>query len=298
MINICLVLNKKYVPQTIVFLNSLFINNENEAFDIYLLHSELEDEQINKLREFIEIKFKHIFTPIKINEKFFKDAPILWNTHSKEAYYKLLIPKIFSDKLDKILYFDIDIIINGSIKELYNTNIENYCLAATGDYYINKKDIEYKKQLGMTKRDTYFNSGVVLFNINKMLENYDIDKIQRYIKDNGKNFHYHDQEVLNKFYYNKCFLFPEKYNCITKFKGVRDFFNYCFEKNNKQKQPIVIHYAGIKPWNILYNAKYLNLFWKYEKGTLSGLDYDNYMKNRKKSIVQVLLRTIYRIIYP
>lgn len=298
MINICLVLNKKYVPQTIVFLNSLFINNVNEKFKIYLLHSELEDEHLNKLKQFIEKKHKHIFNPMKIDEEYFSDAPILWKTHSKEAYYKLLIPKIFANKLDRILYFDIDIIINGSIKELYNMNIEGYCLAATGDYYINKKDLDYKKQLGMTEADIYFNSGVVLFDINNMLKNYDIEKMQQYISTNGKNFHYHDQEVLNKFYYDKCLIFFEKFNYMTKFKGIFDYIKYCFEKNSKSKQPIVIHYAGIKPWNILYNAKYLELFWKYEKDTVSGLDYTNFMKNRKKVILIVILKKIYRIICP
>ena len=287
--NIALVLNSKYVEQALVFLKSLFINNKSSKFTIYIINSSLKYQEIERLKNRC-IEYNNELVNIKIEEKYFEDAPILWKTHSKEAYYKLLLPEVLPLEVEKILYFDIDIVIDGNIDDLYELDIEQKCLAAVPDYFVNKYFKDYVYGLGI-EEGKYFNSGVVLFNLKKIREVYKFSTAQKYIEENSKNFKFHDQEVLNALFKDNVLLIDEQYNFIAKYRGVKDFLKYKFLKNKNIK---VIHYAGLKPWNEMYYGKYYGKFWEYAKDS-KKLNYKQLRKNRNKNIIIIYLKTLKNI---
>ena len=291
--NICLVINSKVKNQTILFLNSLFINNK-ESFNIYVLSSDLTIDDKNSINSIIPNNSKLTF--ITVDNNYFKDAPILWNTHSKEAYYKLLIPVLIPKDVKKIIYFDIDIIINNSIEELNSINLNDYYFAACSDYFVNKKMKDYVRSLGIPKNKLYFNSGVMVFNLEKIRKTYKLEDGLTYIKNNGKNFKYHDQEVLNALYNNKTLIIDNKYNCIAKYKNFFDFIGYKLFR--KDENVIVIHYAGIKPWNEKYVGKFFEKFILYSDIVHDELKIDYILKYRKKHKIYLLLKLIKNILIP
>lgn len=287
--NIALVLNSKYIEQALVFLKSLFINNRDSEFAVYVINSSLKQEEIDSLENRCR-EYNNKFVNVKIEEKYFEDAPILWKTHSKEAYYKLLLPEVLPQEVEKILYFDIDIVVDGNIDDLYELDISEKCLAAVPDYFVNKYFKEYVNNLGINE-GKYFNSGVVLFNLNKIRQIYKFSTAEKYIEENGKNFKFHDQEVLNALFKENVLLIDEQYNFIAKYRGVKDFLKYKFLRNKNIK---VIHYAGLKPWNEMYYGKYYAKFWKYAKDN-KNLNYNELRKNRNKNIIIIYLKTLKNI---
>lgn len=46
--------------------------------------------------------------------------------------FRIMLPDIMPD-LKKIIYLDTDLFVNTDIEELWNLNIDNYCLAAAPD---------------------------------------------------------------------------------------------------------------------------------------------------------------------
>ena len=228
-----------------------------------------------------------------MNDDCLGDVPILRNDFNKTPYYKLLIPELIPKNIDRILYLDVDIVVNGSIKELYNLDIKDNFFAAAADFIINKKDIEYKKRLGMGKNDNYFNSGVILFDMEKFRQEYTLDKALKYIKINGHQFKFHDQEVLNGMYFKQCYMLDNIYNYITMFTSPLDLVKYYTIDLWKDNKNILIHFANLKPWNTNYIGKYENYFWKYAQ--LSPV-YNELKKFEKNSTVDIISTLSVKII--
>lgn len=67
---------------------------------------------------------------------------------------------------DKIIYLDVDTVINNDIAELYNQDIEDYELGVVRDVFI----------FGLRLKKTYFNAGMLLINVKKCRETGLFDK--------------------------------------------------------------------------------------------------------------------------
>ena len=68
-------------------LTSLFLNNPQEDFTVYLLHSRLNYQDINDVNDFIR-KLDQNFTEIYVSEHAFDDSPTHMH-YTKEMYYRL-----------------------------------------------------------------------------------------------------------------------------------------------------------------------------------------------------------------
>lgn len=198
--------------------------------------------------------------PILIDDSVFDNAPEFWGTTSKETYFKLLIPEVIPKEIDRLLYIDVDIIINGEIRGLYNTDLKGKLLAVHEDYFVNRFELEHKKELGLGENGLYFNAGVMLFNLEKFRKIYDKQKIFDYIDKNKAIIKYHDQDIFNGLFNSDIIVYGEEYNSFSKYKNMLDYVKYHLGIRGKKN---VIHYAGLKPWNDRYFGKYYKLFWKY-----------------------------------
>ena len=202
------------------------------------------------------------------------------NAHiTEETYYRFLIQEALPD-YDKVLYLDSDLVINGDIAELYETNIENYILAATRDPDFlgqingaNKETMEYiRSDFKMKDPYNYFQAGVLLFNEKKMREKHtleewlDLASIPRM---------YNDQDVLNLECEGEVKFVDMKWGMIVDHdhSRVADVISYAPDVIQKEyalahMNPMIIHYAGFKkPW---YDPTedYAQEFWKYARETV------------------------------
>jgi len=97
-------MDSNYLKPLKVMLKSLFINNPNEEFDIYLMHSSIKEEELEDLDRFIEAEGGRLKI-VQINDSYFEDAPTLLH-YTKAMYYRLLAFKFLPEELDRILYLD------------------------------------------------------------------------------------------------------------------------------------------------------------------------------------------------
>lgn len=90
------------------------------------------------------------------------------NQFSIEIYYRILIPWLLPDSVDRALWLDSDIIISGDIAPFYHLDLVEHCIAACEDGgCINRKTRgQDNDRLGLDGKHRYFNSGVLLMNLN------------------------------------------------------------------------------------------------------------------------------------
>lgn len=254
--NILLTLYPNSVMYTKTMLLSLFLHNK-EHLNIYIFHARLKYCEINQLVKFIK-KYGHSVNIIEIEEKYFKDAP-LYRGCTKEIYYRLLAMEKLPNDVKKVLYMDIDIIVNNSLNEFYNTEFDNKYFVVCEDSNHSRNNDELYDILNIPKEKNYFNSGVLLFNLDLLRKTNQTTKIRKFMRGNWskKNKWFHDQNILNSMYYD-CVKYKEYilFNCLI--KNVPDEKKEFCLKNSS-----IFHFAGIKPWNYKYPSKCYKIWWKY-----------------------------------
>lgn len=282
-INILCTPDDNYIPYCGIMLTSLFENNKNYDFDVYVICEAISKINLNNL----ELLTKHYNANIHIksvDNNTFNDCPIRVGDHvSIAAYYRLIAADILPKRLDKILYLDCDIIINNDITELYDHNISDYAFAAVIDeaFFYN---VKYER-LCYDKRYSYINSGVILFNLDYWRKNNLAKKSIEYISKYPERIKFHDQDTLNAVLHKEMKLLPIKYNLQTGFlltHNTQYYKNELEEIIAAANSPIIIHFTGAsKPWYKGSRHPFCNLFLYYKSISLWK---DEPLKRYKKSL--------------
>ena len=208
---------------------------------------------------------------ITVNNDVLKDCPIRLGDHvSIATYYRLLAPYLLPKNIEKILYIDCDIIINGNLSSLYEINIKGHPIAMSKDeaYFIEEK----YTRLDYSRSYTYKNAGVALINLKHWRENDIANICLEYISKNPEKLTFHDQDTINAVLHKEIKLLPIKYNLQTGFL-LTDYSKH-FEKEMVEileaaKEPVIIHYTGVsKPWYKDSKHPYTKRFLYYKSMSL------------------------------
>lgn len=262
--------DNNYTPYCGIMLTSLFENNKETGFTIYIVTANITSANKEQLEQLCK-SYNNRIEIIEIDNKILDNCPIREGDHvSIAAYYRIFAPILLPEEINKILYLDGDIIINNSIADFYNTNIDNYALGGIIDEdYLSQK--KYNR-LGIPFNKEYINSGVLLINLKYWREHNLTDKCLSYIDKNKKNIVQHDQDVLNAVLNGNIKQLPLKYNFQTGFlfKNVYPFDDKVKnEISDTAYNPTVIHYTTIrKPWVKRCQHPYRNHFHYYRKKSL------------------------------
>lgn len=233
--NIIFCINNTYVRFVSVTILSILENNKSNI-KFYVLSNDIDAYSKKHLKKLIggypnaSIEFMYvenkIFLDFKLNIKYI----------SVETYYRYVIADFFPN-MDKCLYLDADVIVNGDLNKFYNTNIDNYYCAGVKDLYI--QEIDYTQKIGL--RGLYINAGVMLFNLYKIREDNMIHKLFDNTRKMKDKIIYQDQDVINITFNGNIKEVDSVYNFASS--------NIVHEKN-KWSRAVVIHYTGeVKPWN-------------------------------------------------
>ncbi|MDO5308851.1 MAG: glycosyltransferase family 8 protein [Planctomycetia bacterium] len=110
--------------------------------------------------------------------------------------YRLFAEKYLPQDLKKVLYLDVDIIVLKSLKPLWETELKDAFLAARDDPYIRKSHIE---RLGCAPNHRYFNSGVLLMNLQLWREKDVLSELLDLSIELHDRVEFPDQDLLNAY---------------------------------------------------------------------------------------------------
>ncbi len=265
--NILITINKKFLKQANVLLNSIQYSNSEENFNIYVLHKELDEDDEKVINNNIDLRrFQINF--IKISENEICQFPVYEKRYPPEIYFRIFASKYLPQNLKRILYLDADTLVINSLKELYETEFDgNYYIATTHIKKVLHKLNEIR--LNIKEDEPYINTGVLLMNL-EALRKINIEKeVKEFVKENEKKLLLPDQDIIVSIYGDKIKLVDSlKYNL-----GERTLNTYNINHPQNPiglkwicKNTVIIHYYGRnKPWNKQYIGK-LNCFYnKIEK---------------------------------
>ena len=162
-VNILVTLDENYIPQLNVMLSTLLRFNPGCDFDVYLLHTSIRKEALTSTENLLCGRGRLI--PVDASDMPLSDAPTT-SRYPKEIYYRIFAAKYLPETVNRVLYLDPDLVINGSILPLYNLPMEDYFYAAAS--HIGNPGLIHKfneLRLDMGDDSPYINSGVLLMNL-------------------------------------------------------------------------------------------------------------------------------------
>ena len=131
------------------------------------------------------------------------------------SMFRVMLPELLPD-VDKIIYLDADILVNRDIKELWDIDIQNYCLAAVPDYStVNGLETPYPVAKQEVPASHYFNTGVLCMNLDRIRAKGSMhEKVLNYLEENP-DARLLDQDALNAVYGGETFLVDGSWNTFT-----------------------------------------------------------------------------------
>lgn len=269
MINVVCNIDNSYLKYCIVMLTSLFVTNKDEHFHIYIIAGELSDEAKKVISSVVEDEYGQELSFYIVGDKLLEYCPIDKNGYiSIATYYRCFLVSILPESISKVIYLDCDLIVNGPIKEFWESDIDSYAVGCVEDMWSGKND--HYSRLQYSAEYSYFNAGVLLINLNYWRKNNIESQIVSYIQKYPDRLLYNDQDVLNAVLFEQRKFLPYRWN-------MQDGF---FRKKRKMKvsslpavdaemsKAVIIHFTGgKKPWHDECVHPCKKLYLKYQDMT-------------------------------
>lgn len=246
-VHLSFVSDRNYAVSLGVLLCSIFKNSATKDNKIiHIFDTGIDPTDRNKL--------KNLVTQHNSKIHFYSIDTAMYHHLHIDAHFtysnfaKLQIPGILNN-LSKVLYLDCDMLAIDDVDKIYSRSFET-TIAAVHD--VNVFDATY---LGMQNHLEYFNSGVMLINIQKWRENHTDEKLDDLIRRNEIKAKYVEQDFLNVvLHIDWTDLGIE---CNTQAQSFADY-------STGKIGSIILHFTGPqKPWSMESHVPFRNLYAPY-----------------------------------
>jgi len=250
--------DNNYVPFLAVAIKSMLDNASKDNFyNVHILTDGLLEENINKLKDNMTDNSRLIIDDMNDCLSNYKDKLLvtLRDYYSLAIFFRLFIAQLYPD-YDRAIYLDSDIVVLGDISCFFDIDLENNVLGAIVDdviyankdlrFYVNNAvGINYKK---------YFNSGVLLIDLNEFRAQNILEKFLRLVECYNFETIVPDQDYLNIL-------------CENKVKFIDKSWDRMAIDENYSGDLNLIHYNNyFKPWNS-DGVPYARFFWQWAEKT-------------------------------
>lgn len=235
-INVALCTDENLIGHIGTLLYSIDVNTSSFV-DVYIMYYDLSEKSLDELARlndiFATVKVHMIRVSDKQQEKLSKislatDLPIT-------SCYRFILADLLPNQ-DRIIYLDIDTLVLGDLTELWKTDLEGSFIGVARDAIL-YEDMDINQKF-VFEKEVYFNSGVLLVDLN-LFRKYEVgNKLVKFAIDTTKYCKYGDQDVLNYYFMGALKVLDFMWNCG---KSLID--------ENESKIKIIHFYGPEKPWH-------------------------------------------------
>lgn len=267
--------DKNYLKYLKVLMASVYVNHDkNMQINFYVLHNSLtDDDQLNVSSFAAKYHQKVYFLYVDENKYTNVLCHFKYARYATSTLFPLFAHEVLPEKMQRILYLDIDVAVNGDLTELYQLDFDDcYLIASKPQYNVKDEpqnefeefDRVKKYNISNAKAGDYFNAGVLMMNLAKFRQS-NINAQYYAEKLRGLENIFFDQGILNI-----CFAQETKIlkTCAYNYRlhySAKDYFKRENDRMHGQRnytfypfEPKIIHYCGLlpggntKPWTYYF----------------------------------------------
>ena len=251
-----------YLIPACIMLESLMKKNQEIHFAAHTFTDDLSEESIEKLKNTLEAGGSELILHVlpEHAKELIQNAPTLKHI-SIATYYRLFLPYVINENIGKVLYLDCDILVRGSVNELFKETDPGIIIIGASD--INEED--HADRIGV---DVYVNTGVLTMDMIGIRKMYTMEsmmeEIARIMAQPIKII-LGDQDIINLLFVGHIEKVSNKYNFQRLIHKA-----YCFKNPSLVKETVIAHFiTGDKPWNNDYLIVFAREYYSYLKRYLT-----------------------------
>lgn len=185
-------------------------------------------------------------------------------------WYRIFLPELLAG-VDRVLYLDADTIVVDSLQPLWSEDLEGRWLGAVTNVF-QREHVWRPDELGLARRDSYFNSGVLLFNLAQMRADDRTTALVKCARDRGGEFEWPDQDALNLVLGDRRVRLHPRWNAMNALRmrlpaaravGFR-------AAAQARRHPGIVHFEGPgpnKPWHEAADRRSRELYLRHRRRT-------------------------------
>jgi lipopolysaccharide biosynthesis glycosyltransferase len=264
-ITLITVADNYFIPLLAALTKSIDVNHRSdELIDYYIVDDDISPVNKRRLQEGLKNPKLNIIW-VAMNEALPPSYPLPLDNSSfpYSIFVRLCLPFFIPEEVERIIYLDADMLVLEDISTLWYTNIGEHTIAGVVDRseVVSSEwgGIKNYKELGLPPETKYFNTGVLLINLEQWRSENRTQRLLQCISENGSYLNFPDQYALNVVFANEWYELDRRWNSFPMIP-VED--------------PFLIHFIDRKPIfkRYDYSAKYKELFFHY----LDQTDWKNY----------------------
>lgn len=275
--NIVLATDNNFVQHCDVAMTSIMEHNKNINF--YIITDGLSEKNKKILSDQVN-KYNCTLDFLYVDKSIIDKLPMPKSNNLKHispaTYYRLFVAELLPQNIEKLIYLDCDMIIRGDLSDLWNTNLDNYAMAAVyqnNNWATNNHTFD---RLNIPYNHGYFNAGMLVINLRYWRDNNIQNKLLNYLHKNYDKIFYHDQDVLNAVLHNQTLYVIPIWNMLTEFYLSHDEDINCgctviksMEMDEYKNNIKIIHFVSRpKPWEYACNHPLCEEYYKYINKTI------------------------------
>ncbi|RKD34881.1 glycosyltransferase family 8 protein [Lacrimispora algidixylanolytica] len=255
--NVVYASNDGYARHLAVSLYSLLEHNkEADKIYLYILSMGLSEENKNRLIE-IGAQFEREVIVIELGdlkERFSYEVDT--GGFDLSIMARLFVGEVLPETEERVLYLDCDTVVNASLKRLWEMNLESNMVGAVMEPTIYPA---VKESIGLSPEEPYFNSGVLLIDLNRWRKEQAQKLLLDFYSSRGGKLFAGDQDTINGALKGRIKPLPPRYNFFTNYRYFRyshlaklsPVYQTITKKSFQEakKHPVILHYMGDeRPW--------------------------------------------------
>lgn len=237
-VNLFVAIDESYLQHCCVMLVSVLENNPDLAFDCHVLTDFLSEHGRERLESVAKRHANCRVDVHLVDDAVFRGLKLNIPHISRHTYYRYAIADLFP-LLDKALYLDVDLVVRGSLAELWNTDLGSFLCAGVRDPLIDR--IHYKPEIYLGMDELYVNAGVLLLNLSEMRREGLFARLCDKTQELEGRIRFQDQDVINIVCRGRILELPERFNFTTR---------HVLDYPERRSESVIVHYTGArKPWS-------------------------------------------------
>jgi lipopolysaccharide biosynthesis glycosyltransferase len=184
-------------------------------------------------------------------------------------WYRILLPDLLGS-LDRVLYLDVDTLVLDALAPLWETDLAGNYLAAVSNVF-QPNHIHRPKNLGMPPGQAYFNSGVLLMNLELMRADGCTEALRECARTRGAELEWPDQDALNLVLGARRVPLHPRWNRMNSIDFPTSGEVYGERAVAEARaNPAIRHFEGPalnKPWHYLYEGTDRELYLEHRRAT-------------------------------
>ncbi len=245
-INVCLACDDNYSKYAGVVIASILDNaKSDDNICVYVLDGGITQENKDKINSLKSIKDCKI-NFVGINNSMFDDyAKVSTNKYiSLATFYRLKLSELLPN-VDRVIYLDCDVVVNKSLKDLFNSDLDGLAIGGVSD--IDKRKVR--------KNPDYVNAGMLVMDLKTIREQNIESQFLEWTKQNINTIKLGDQEIINEVLKGKIKLLNKRWNVQSS-----NFVN----RSSYTHHPYIIHFVSKrKPWHFGSFSYHKDYYFKY-----------------------------------